>query len=80
MGAGGPGHGGGREEGQNDEGDEGIPFPSSPWAAVERGGTPTVAGGRRRWSFGAAALGARGGGARWLEGLWGSSATRRAYL
>ena len=49
AGAGGLGRHGGRGVGQNDEGDEGVRFPSSPWAEVARGGAPTTAGGGGRW-------------------------------
>ena len=45
MGAGGPGREGGRGVGENGEEAKGIPFPSSPWAAVERGVLATGAGG-----------------------------------
>ena len=41
--AGGLGRHDGRGVGQNDEGDEGFRFPSSPWAEVARGGAPMTA-------------------------------------
>ena len=44
MGAGSPGREGGRGVGENGEEAKGISFPSSPWAAVERGGGSTAAG------------------------------------
>jgi hypothetical protein len=55
--AGASGHGGGRGEGQNGE-DEGVRFPSSPWAAVAHGGRSTVVvicgrGGTRAAAWGA---------------------------
>ena len=51
MGAGGPGREGGRGVGENGEEAKGISFPSSPWAAVERGVLATAAGERRQWSL-----------------------------
>ena len=48
--------------GGNDEGNEGILVPFSPWAGMEREGAPTVAGGRQPELCVAAALGAWGGG------------------
>ena len=65
AGAGGLGRHGGRGVGQNDEGDEGIPFPSSPWAAVERGVLATGSGGRRQWSLQRRHWGAGVEGWRW---------------
>jgi hypothetical protein len=40
-----PGHGGGRREGEKDEGDEGVCFPHSPWVEAARGGGSTGGGG-----------------------------------
>jgi hypothetical protein len=55
-GAGGPGHGGGREMGQNGEETEGISPPCSPWAGVARGGGSAARFGRRRKLAAAARL------------------------
>ena len=65
AGAGSLGCHGGRGVGRNDEGDEGIPFPSSPWAAVERGVLATGAGGRQQWSLWRRRWGAGVEGWRW---------------
>jgi hypothetical protein len=46
--AGDPGHGGGREMGQNGEETEGISFPCSPWAEAAWGGGSATRFGRRR--------------------------------
>ena len=46
--AGGPGHGGGRDQGEKGEGEEGVRFPYSPRAEVVCGGRATVAGGGGR--------------------------------
>jgi hypothetical protein len=43
-----PGHGGGREMGQNGEETEGISSPCSPWAAAAWGGGSAARFGRRR--------------------------------
>ena len=51
AGAGGLGRHGGRGVGQNDEGDEGVRFPSSPWAELEE------ARPRRLWRWAAALRG-----------------------
>jgi hypothetical protein len=40
-----PGHGGGRREGEKEEGDEGVCFPHSPWVEAARGGGSTGGGG-----------------------------------
>jgi hypothetical protein len=45
RGAGDPGHGGGREVGQNEEEVEGNSFRSSPWSGTDCGGRSTAAGG-----------------------------------
>jgi hypothetical protein len=45
RGAGDPGHGGGREVGQNEEEVEGNSFRSSPWSGTDCGGRLTAAGG-----------------------------------
>ena len=58
--AGGPGHGGGRDQGEKGEGDEGVRFPYSHQAEVVCGGRAEVAG------YG------RGGGAGSLEGGLGA--------
>jgi hypothetical protein len=46
--AGDPGHGGGREMGQNGEETEGISSPCSPWAEAAWGGGSAARFGRRR--------------------------------
>ena len=78
--AGTPGRGGGREVGEKNEESEGVLFPLLPRARVERGGAPTVAGGRRRWSFGTAALGGQGGRCVVVDESWGWRARWRAYF
>jgi hypothetical protein len=67
--SGGPGRGGGRDQGQKREGEKGIPSPASPWTEVARGGVPTAGSGRRqsrgrwrRWGLGKGARGGEGGG------------------
>jgi hypothetical protein len=55
-GTGGPGHGGGREMGQNGEETEGISSPCSPWAGVARGGGSAARFGWRRKLAAAARL------------------------
>ena len=73
---GGPGHGGGRDQGEKGEGEEGVRFPYSPRAEVVCGGRATVAGGggrlwpwRRRCRLGEGASGGGDGcGGRELRG------------
>ena len=66
--------------GEKNEESEGVLFPLLPRDGVERGGAPTVAGWRRRWSFGAAALGGQGGRCAVVGESWGWRARWRAYL
>jgi hypothetical protein len=51
-----PGHGGGRREGEKEEGDEGVCSPHSPWVEAARGGGSTGGGGPVVMVLGAAAL------------------------
>jgi hypothetical protein len=76
RGAGDPGHGGGREVGQNEEEVEGNSFRSSPWSGTNCGGRSTAAGGlqpgtaRRHWWWrwrarGGGGIGRGGAGRGW---------------
>ena len=49
--AGGPRHGGGRDQGEKGEGPAGDRIPPLIWAEAARGGVTTAAGGGGQWRF-----------------------------
>jgi hypothetical protein len=77
--AGDPGHGDGRETGQNGGGIEGISTLCSPWTGIACGGISAASGGGRLWWLVVVVLGGLGGREVWLGGARQGGEPRRPY-